>query len=141
MGIFNFLKNKTNKDTAPKTEHYFEMVKWIDSVLSQSVPEEVVAFCFNLYDDGDNRWSIEIVGTNYFNKKDVDWPCYEIIDFGTRENPFMWMSDMSWDKVLNETELILNDYLQTGKYAQVLKSKKAVATGFVDGDTILLYKK
>lgn len=141
MGLFDIFKKKADKNTTLKSDHYEEIVKWIDSVLSQNVPNEVVAFCFNLYDDGDNKWSIEIVGTNYFNKKDVDWLCYEIIDFGTRENPFMWISDMSWDKVLDETVLILKEYLQTGKYAQVLKSKKGVATGFVDGDTVLLYKK
>ena len=139
MGLFDFLKKK-EKIIAPKSAHYEEMVKWIDFVLSQRVPEEVVAFCFNLYDDGENKWSIEIVGTDYFKKSDVDWPCYEIVDFGTRENPFVWVSDMSWDKVLDETVLILKAYLQTGKYAKVLKSKKGVATGFVDGDTILLYK-
>lgn len=141
MNIFNFLKKKTNQNTAPKSAHYTKMVNWIDSILSQGVPEEVIAFCFNLYDDGDNRWSIEIVGTNYFNKRDVDWPCYEIVDFGTRENPFAWVADMSWDKVLDETTLIIRDYLQTGKYAQVLKSKKGVGLGFVDGDTTILYKK
>ncbi len=141
MGLFNVFKKKVDKNAILKSTHYEEIVKWIDSILSQNISSDVVAFCFNLYDDGDNKWSIEIVGTNYFNKKDVDWPCYEIVDFGTRENPFMWISDMSWDKVLDETVLILKKYLQAGKYAQVLKSKKAVATGFVDGDTILLYKK
>lgn len=35
---------------------YNEVVNWLNNVLTQEIPEEVVAFCFNLYEDGDNAW-------------------------------------------------------------------------------------
>ena len=39
-----------------------ELSKWLDEVLEAEIPDEVVAFGFNLYDDGDCCWSMELVG-------------------------------------------------------------------------------
>ena len=39
-----------------------EISKWLDNALNQVIPDEVVAFCFNLYEDGNNKW-------NYFSFK------------------------------------------------------------------------
>ena len=33
---------------------YNEVANWLNNVLNQDIPEEVVAFCFNLYEDGNN---------------------------------------------------------------------------------------
>ena len=87
-----------------------KVAAWLDEVLEQSVPEEVVAFCFNLYEDGDNSWSMELVGTASFDEEDMDWACDEVTDFGTREVPF-----------------------------GVLKEKNGVGVGFVDGDIEIIY--
>lgn len=34
------------------------MNKWIDSVLENPLPEEVIAIAFNLYENGENQWSV-----------------------------------------------------------------------------------
>lgn len=65
-----------------------EVSKWLNLVLEQDIPEEVLAFCFNLYEDGENSWSMELVGTERFDADDEAWPCDEITDFGTRKEPF-----------------------------------------------------
>lgn len=39
--------------------------KWLDDILEDvletGIPYEVNAFGFNLYDDGDNNWSMELI--------------------------------------------------------------------------------
>lgn len=134
MGLFDIFKNKE-----PSFEK--QVAEWIDFVLQQEVPTDVVAFCINLYDDGDNNWSMELVGTESFDADDSDWPCDETTDFGTIENPFRWNKEAEWDGVLEETICALKSYLDNGKRASVLKMKKGVGVGFVDGDVEVIWCK
>ena len=125
MAIFNFL-----------TPAYASFEQWVDSSLSVELPDNIEAFCFNLYDDGNNSWSIEIIGSASFSKDDSDWACDEI--FSTRENPLYFKSRRPWAYVLASRTQMLKRYLRNGKYASLLLSKKGVAIGFADGDLTLL---
>lgn len=113
--------------------------KWIDMVLEEDFPEEVVAIGFNLYEDTGNNWSAELVGTSMFDEDDEDWRCEEVYD--TRENPFEWHKDTTWEEVLDDVIDILKKYLEEGKYADKLKMYEGVGVGFVDGDAWILYQK
>lgn len=118
-----------------------EISKWLDDALNQEISHEVAAFCFNLYEDGDNRWSMEIVGTGRFDEDDTDWACDEVTDFGTRENCFTWEESKKWDEILSEISSLLKDYLENGTYAMALKEKNGIGVGFVDGDIEIIYQK
>ena len=119
-----------------------QFATWIDSLPLQDIPDDVVAFCFNLYDGCDNEnWSIELVGAGSFDADDADWAADEVTDFGSREPIFGWKKNAQWDEILSDTVAVLGQYLEKGKYAQVLKSKAAVAVGFVDGDLEILFEK
>ena len=52
---------------------YQKIEKWIDKVLQQDFPDDVVAVMFNLYEDGDALYSMEVVGTESFDDEDEDW--------------------------------------------------------------------
>ena len=45
--------------------------------------KKVVAANFNIYEDSDDEWSVEIVGTGSFDEEDEDWECDEITDLGS----------------------------------------------------------
>lgn len=79
---------------------YHKVSKWIDSALKQDVPDAVTAFCFNLYDDGTGKWSMELIGASRFDLEAPDWPCDEVTNFMTRETPFRWRDSAKWDSVL-----------------------------------------
>lgn len=118
---------------------YQKIADWLDSILNQKIPEPVVAFCFNLYEDDENQWSMKLVGTETFDVEEEDWACDEVTDFGSRENNLTWNSSSEWDEVLKEIVTEVKRYLENGKYADVLKSKKGVGVGFVDGDIEIVY--
>lgn len=120
---------------------YKDIEKWIDNVDLDHVPEEVKGFCFNLYEDKGNVWSMEIVGTEWFDADDEDWRCDEVTTFDTRDTPFEITRDCGWEEVLEEYVDALKKYLENGKYADVLKSREGVGTGFVDGDAEVLFSK
>lgn len=138
MGLLDFGKKK-DAATFEKsiTDEVFE---WLDGVLAQGVSNDVIAFCFNLYDEGDSNWFMEVVGTERFDIEDSDWPCDEITDLGTRKKPFAWNSSAGWEKVLEEMMSILSEYISNGKHANVLKSGSGVGVGFVDGDVEIIYE-
>ncbi len=39
---------------------------WLDETLAQELPEDIVAFNFNLYEDDEHTWSVELVGFGSF---------------------------------------------------------------------------
>lgn len=118
-----------------------EISRWLDAALNQGVPDEVIAFCFNLYEDGNSQWSMELVGTDRFDVEDEDWCCDEVTDFGTRQNCYTWEEAKEWKEVLSEITSLLKDYLGSGTHAKLLKEKNGVGVGFVDGDIEIIYHK
>lgn len=126
---------------------YLSFSKWLDGILSQSLPEDTIAFNFNIYhgsadDDEENmEYHIEIIGAVEFDEYDDDWACEE--SFNTRENIFVLKAEDAGDDRDDGHEfvkLLVLYYLEKGKYKDILKSKLAVAIGFVDGDLEILYR-
>ena len=122
---------------------YDKIEKWLNDILEQEIPPETVAFCFNLYEDDSNSWSMELVGTGDFdaNPDNSDWACEEGTDFDTRDTPLSWEEDAEWDEVLEGVIAALKQYLNNGLHADVLKAYAGVGVGFVDGDMVILYGK
>ncbi len=139
--MFDFIKRKPMENVSNNLLNSNEVSVWLDNVLMQEISEDIKAFCFNIYDDGDIKWSMELVGTRTFDMDDSDWACEEITDFGTRENPFVLYRTAQWDKVLDELSSAIIEYLESGKYAKILKAKDGIGVGFVDGDLEILYYK
>ena len=64
---------------------YDEFESWMNNVFQNDISDEVCAINFNIYEDADGRWSLEVVGTSSFDENDEDWACDEVTDFNTRE--------------------------------------------------------
>ena len=118
-----------------------EISNWIDNALSTNISEQVIAFCFNLYEDTNNNWVMELVGSDWFDLENEDWPSNELTEFDTRENPYRWKIDCEWDEALAYMVNQLKEYLEVGKYAELLKSSTGVGVGFVDGNIEILHCK
>ena len=115
-----------------------DMENWIDSIFANSLPEEIIAIAFNLYEEGDNQWSVEMVGSGSFDAENPDWACDEV--FYTRDNLQSWMQNAVWEEILQEVTDKIKKYLETGKYAEQIKSYAGVGVGFVDGDITIVYQ-
>ena len=127
MGIFDKFKK----------EDKFEV--WLNDILKNELPNNIKAISFNLYEDTQNKWSIEFVGASSFDEKNDDWACDEV--FATRENPYIVIKECDWKSIEEFFINLINDYLKNGKYANKLKQYEAIAIGFVDGDLNIIYKK
>ena len=131
MNIFCFFKKKGESGLT-----YNKLERWLDDVMQMTIPNDVVAFCFNLYEDANKSWGLELIGASSFDTIDSDWACDEV--FTTRNNPLTWYDDKEWHDVLTITIKLLKDYLEKGKYGEKLKELQGLAIGFVDGDLTLL---
>ncbi len=127
MSILNFFK-KSDFD-------YATFAQWLDASLSGDLPSEIAAFGFNIYEDGDYRWALELIGSSWFDKDNSDWACDEV--FTTRDTSFTWKSKKAPDAILADVRKALERYLLEGQYHSILQSKQGIGLGFVDGDLIL----
>ena len=116
---------------------YNEFEAWLDAALEAGVPDGIAAYNFNLYEDDDNLWSIELIGASRFDEEDPDWACDEV--FTNREDPLSWSAETDWEEILETMTQYVEKYLAEGKYADVLKDTEAVGIGFVDGDITIVY--
>ena len=116
---------------------YNEFEAWLDAALEADLPEDIAAFNFNLYEDGDNLWSIELIGAPSFDPEDPDWACDEI--FTNREDPLSWSAEVDWQDIQETMTQYVEKYLIEGAGASILKNSEAVGIGFVDGDITIVY--
>lgn len=112
---------------------------WIDKVFSKDIPTQVVAICFNLYEDADNQWSIEMVGTSSFDTEDSDWACDEVFD--TRDDLQSWGQESSWEEIQQNICEQIKEYLISGMYSEKMKRYVGIGVGFVDGDINVIYQR
>ncbi len=118
---------------------YIDFENWLNKVLDENFPIEGAAINFNIYEEVDMNWSIQLIGASYFDEEDEDWCCEE--KFTTGENLFSWQQDTCWEEILHISCDMIRKYLMVGKYSEELKKYEAVAAGFVDGDVEIIYKR
>lgn len=112
---------------------YEEFAKWLDAVLDENLPfEGAKGLCFNLYEEGDNEWSVQLVAAERFDMDDDDWACDEV--FSTGENLFIWNEEASWEDIQSEASGWVMEYINYGKYVKELQSFEGLGIGFIDGD-------
>ena len=131
MNIFSLFKKKDESGLT-----YSELETWLNEVMQMTIPVDVVAFCFNLYEDANKAWSLELIGAGSFDINDTDWVCDEV--FTSRNNLLTWYDDGEWQDVQRAVIKMLKEYLRKGRYGTVLKERQGLAVGFVDGDLTLL---
>jgi hypothetical protein len=126
-----YINNQKNREES-------SFYNWLEDTLKK-LPGNVEAIHFNLYEDSDNKWSVELVGTSTFDENNSDWACSEI--YTTRETPYVLRKKSDWKAIENLFTTFLLNYLERGKYAHILKECRGIGIGFVDGDLSILYKK
>lgn len=134
----NLQHNKERKFMEMKNIN-IDFFSWLDEILSQEFSKDTVAICFNLYEEEENKWAVELIGTDEFDEEDDDWACDEIIAF--RDNLFYFEMDADWEEVWEKVNEIILKYFDNGTKAKKLLQYDAVATGFVDSELQILYKK
>lgn len=117
---------------------------WLNDALRDGVPDSVKAFSFNLYEPAsinDVKFGVELIGASEFDEDDPDWACEEVWEpVQRRLNLPLSFSGESWEACMVAVRSLIQATLDAdGAAAQVLKSRQAVAVGFVDGDLQVIW--
>ena len=128
------------------TENYDEIYssfkEWLDNLLENNdMPENTKAFNFNLYEEDDDVYSIQLIASDRFDHDDDDWACCEI--WSSEEDIFFVdvsdeddKSRQAFQKFI--TGIVLH-YIRLSAYGDVI-SFVPVGIGFVDGDLNVIFR-
>ncbi|MDE5770720.1 MAG: hypothetical protein K2I06_03670 [Ruminococcus sp.] len=122
-------------------EIYGEFENWLDNLLKNNdMPENTRAFNFNLYEEDDNVYSVQLIASDRFDADDDDWACCEI--WSSEEDIFFVdvsdEDDKSHEVFEKFITSMISDYIRRGAYGDVL-GFVAVGIGFVDGDLNIIF--
>ncbi len=125
-------------------EIYEEFARWLDALLENNdMPANTAAFNFNLYEEEDEAYGIQLIAADEFSDDDDDWACSEV--WSSEEDVFyIDHSDEENADAERGIEFIgglIRDYLENGAMSTVLRKAEAVCCGFVDGALTVIYKK
>lgn len=123
-------------------EIYIEFEKWLSKLLENDMPDNTAAYNFNIYEEEDETYGVQLIASDEFSEDDDDWACSEI--WSSEEEIFYIdhsdEKDADRERGLEFISQLISDYLEKGEKADTLKAVKAVGAGFVDGDLKILYK-
>ena len=142
MGLFDiFKKNKkiinNNRNNIKKEINSFN--GWLDNILKDNINDDVIALNFNIYEDSDNKYRLELIGSSNYDKDNDDWACEEI--FSTRDNTYT-LNKEDLNEQSNIESAVINlvrNYMYIGTYKDKLENLHAICCGFVDGELEIIY--
>ena len=116
-----------------------EFKVWLEKQLSREIPDNIVAFNFNLYEsETEDRFDVQLVGCKEYDLENEDWACYA--DFSTEEDLYSFSAD-DWEDALETLIKLVKDYLQSCSTPNKLTTAEYVTAGFVDGDLEVITKR
>lgn len=110
--------------------------KWIVNIdKTEVLPSEIMALSFNLYEE---PYSIELVGSTWFDEKDEDWACDEDFEPTQRSCPdFEIPGNLKWEEVLEIIATILKNLIEELSDLRLFKVEH-IAVGFTDGNLTII---
>jgi hypothetical protein len=117
-----------------------EFFLWVDRALGQSLPSDVAAFHFNLY-EGVASVHVQLTGTDSFVTNPAYWPGSERYTTGEDifEIPFE-VAGSTWPEWLESIKSLISSYILSGNQSAVLRRSRGVGMGFVDGDMYVVWQ-
>lgn len=120
------------------SEIYKVFEKWLNLQLENDMPADTKAYCFNLYDENDERniYSVQLVACNVFDEQDSDWACEEV--WSSEEDIFAVEFSDEKEKDPQSAQKVIKSWVQEYMKDCKILSSKPVAIGFVDGELELI---
>lgn len=131
--------------SSDNTEIYIKFENWLDNLLENNdMPADTKAFNFNLYEEseGEYVYGVQIIASDRFDiDDDGNWACYEV--WSSEEDIFCVSAadedDKSGQAFQKFISGIVVDYLENGKYKNILLNSKGIGIGFVDGEIDIIF--
>ena len=109
--------------------------QWLDEEM-EKVKGDAIAYCVIIYDEGFDEYSVDLVAFDKYDEGDEDWACGDGIyaSHCGEETLLYFYIKKGWEACLQQVGILIEGYMEQGKYGQKLKDAQAVGYGFDDGD-------
>ena len=112
-----------------------DLAKWIYDAVKDAVPENIAAYCFNLYGTAEEgRYGVQLTASPSFDENDPDWTCDEC--FTTGDNVFPIEADGN-DAALETFSRMIEKLVSECELPACFTGKR-IAYGFADGDLYII---
>lgn len=116
-----------------------EFTAWLDRAMAEQMPDNLVAFNFNLAEARD-AFQVDVIGANSYDPADSNWACEEKFVPETRFfNLPHSVVGKEWQYVRRLICGFVADYIRTASESSPLRKASAVCVGFVDADLIRVW--
>ena len=128
-------------------EIYEAFSNWLDNLLENNeMPESTVAFNFNIYDEAMDGlvYAMQLIASDRFDADDEsgEWSCYDV--WSSEEDLFMLdfsdEEDQSFEYIQKIFTDFVSEYLENGKFKNILLDSQGIGIGHVDGDLAIIRK-
>lgn len=119
-------------------EIYSSFAEWLDSLLENNdMPADTKAFNFNLYEEEDEVFGVQLIAADRFNPADDEWACCEI--WSSEEDIFCVSASDEDDKSGETFQKFVSDMVMDYIEKSDILSSVPVGIGFVDGDLNIIF--
>ncbi len=112
--------------------------KWLDEVLYSIKGIDFSAFCFQLFEEDECKWIMELVWVIDCNIEDEKLGRDIVGKLEKNKSVFQWEKVSERKEVLVEMTKIVEEYLTHGRYADILKNTESIAILFTPEDMKIL---
>ena len=136
-----FKKSEIKANSSEEMELKSMLFQWIDKLEKYAQPpKEITSLNFGLFESNDG-FMIYLTGSKVYDISDDDWASQ--IDYEP-QSKYKYLllknaeiSNLKWDEVLQTVHGHLKEFVNDQPYYSLFK-KRIVATGFDDGDLIII---
>ena len=134
MRILNILKKQKNKNDEKKN-NIETFNDWLNEQIENNTNNKKLVYNFTYnYDKYKNSWYILLIVTNKIIREKID--CINKTLFMSEEPCEIYTDEKKVDKMPIIIKDLVFNYLNNGKYKEIIKNSKAICLGLLEFNTI-----
>lgn len=119
-------------------EIYNGFAEWLDNLLENNdMPADTKAFNFNLYEEEEEVFGVQLIASDSFSPADDEWACCEV--WSSEEDIFCVSASDEEDKSREAFQKFVSDMISDYIEKSDILGSVPVGIGFVDGDLNIIF--
>ena len=102
---------------------------WLDPILDYGMPKDAKAILFNIYENDDFSWELQLIATKSYSDNNFKWIFDEMYSSG--HDAFLWKARYTEADALAEAVNAVKEYLVDGRFSKELKRYSAVIVSYI----------
>lgn len=110
---------------------------WLDECVMVKTDKNIISLCLDLFEKGDNKWGIELLGCTNFDMDNSMWTKNDVCELNVRKFEFSYKGN--WENAQYLVGYMVRRFLNESESGKKLTKYKGIALGFTDGAVDVIY--